>query len=318
MVKSFQHGIGISLVANPNYWGKKPAIKTLNFKFVPDDATRVALLETGDADIVADLPPSLAARVDRLSNAKTASIESQRRIFFFFNNNVEPTNNPLVRKAINYAVDKQSIITNLFGGHAYPLKGIFIPGELGYNAKFAGYPYNPDKAKALLKQAGFEKGLSIKLYYTINGTVLDKQTAQAVAGMLQQVGIRAQLLGGTQQAQEAVYDPGKMDGMGLWSYGPIYNDSFFLTNVASFSSTALYGSYSQDATTNRLTKAAVATTNTKKRQALYEKVQNYVITTKADWVPLYALQDIYGVNKCVNWSPRSDQNFGFEVAKTTC
>jgi len=318
MVKSFQHGIGITLVANPNYWGKKPAIQTLNFKFVPDDATRVGLLQTGQADIVSDLPPALANRVSSLSNAKAESIESQRRIFFFFNNNVAPTSNVLVRRAINYAIDKQSIITNLFNNHAYALHGIFIPGELGYNPSFKGYGYDQAKAKALLKQAGFGNGLSVKLYYTVNSTPLDKQTAQAVAGMLQQVGIHSQLLAGTEQSQEAVYDPGHMEGMGLWSYGPIYNDSYFLTNVASFSSSALYGSYSKDAKTDALTAAAVATTKPAARQKLYEKVQDYVINTKADWAPLYALQDIYGVNKCVNWSPRADQNYGFEVATTTC
>lgn len=317
-VKSFQHGVGITLVANPTYWGTKPTIKTLNFKFVPDDATRVGLLQTGGADIAADLPPALSGRVSSLSNATAKSIESQRRVFFFFNNNVSPTNNVLVRRAINFAIDKQSLITNLFDKHAYPLHGIFIPGELGYSASFKGYGYNPAMAKALLAKAGYSNGVSVKLYYTIAGTPLDKQTAQAVAGMLQQVGIHAQLLGGTQQAQEAVYDPGNMEGMGLWSYGPIYNDSYFLTNVASFSSSALYGSYSKDAKTDALTAAAVATTNPAKRQKLYQQVQKYVISAKADWVPLYALQDIYGVNKCVTWSPRADQNYGFETAHTTC
>jgi peptide/nickel transport system substrate-binding protein len=318
VLKSFKHGIGITLEANSNYWGARPAIKTLNFSFVPDPATRVAMLQTGKADIIADMPPSLASRIQGLKSASVKALESQRRIFFFFNNFTDPTDNVLVRQAINYAVNKDSLIKNLFGGRAYPLHGIFIPGELGYDAKFKGYPYNPAKAKELLAKAGHSGGLSVKMYYTINSTVLDRETALAIAGMLQQVGIKPQLIGGTENAQEAVYDPGKMDGMGGWSYGPIYDDSYFLTNVASFSTGSLYGGYSKDATTDKLTAAAVGTTNKAKRQRLYQQVQRHVIMNKADWVPLYALQDIYGVNKCLTWQPRADQNYGLEAAKTTC
>ena len=318
MLKNFLHGSSITLVANPGYWGPKPSIRTLIFRFVADDATRVDMLQAGEANVVADLPPALAQRVQGLSSARLESIESQRRIFFFFNNNVKPTSSVLVRQAMNYAVNTQSIIKNLFLGHAYPLKGIFIPGELGYDPSFQGYPYDPAKARQLLAKAGYPHGLTVKLYYTIDATVLDQQTAQAVAGMLQQVGIHAQMIGGTENAQEAVYDPGHMEGMGEWSYGPIYGDSYFLTNVASFSSSALYGGYSQDATTNQLTAVAVATTSTSQRQARYEQVQDYVIAKKADWIPLYALQDLYGVSKCVHWSPRADQNYAFETATSTC
>jgi peptide/nickel transport system substrate-binding protein/oligopeptide transport system substrate-binding protein len=144
--------------------------------------------------------------------------------------------------------------------------------------------------------------------------VLDKETAEAVQGQLAAVGIKAKMDGGPVNAMEAKFDAGKSTGMNLWSYGPIYNDSSFLTNIASFSSTALYGPYSHDAKTDSLTQQAVATTDQAERQKLYEQIEDYVLMQNADWVPLYALQDIYGVSDRVVWNARPDQNYAFETA----
>lgn len=313
-LQKWERGIAITLTRNPDYWGAKPAIETLVFRTVADDATRVSMLQTGQADVVADLPPPLASRVDGLKDAHTEVIESQRRIFFFFNNFVAPTNDVRVRQAINYAVDAQAIIDSLFQGHAYPLKGIYLTGELGYIPGFTGYTHDPEKAKQLLAATGHPNGLTVDLHYTIGSTVLDKETAEAVQGQLAAVGIKANMDGGPVNAMEAKFDAGKSTGMNLWSYGPIYNDSSFLTNIASFSSTALYGPYSHDAKTDALTQQAVATTDQAERQKLYEQIQDYVLMQNADWVPLYALQDIYGVSDRVVWKARPDQNYAFETA----
>ncbi len=312
---SWEKGVSIHLVANQGYWGSRPAIHDLVFKSVQDAATRVAQLETGQADLVADLPPALVSRVNGMSNARAESIESQRRVFYFFNSLVAPTSSVLVRQAVNYAVDTKTIISSLFQGHAYPLHGIFLPGEIGYDPSFTGFASDPNKARQLLAQAGYSTSnpLTIDMHYTTDATVLDKETAEAVQGQLQAVGIKVNMDGGPEQVINQEYGTQKATGMNMWSYGPIYNDSSFLVTVAHFSSQAAY-EYEKDAHMDALGNQGLSTTDAAQRQQIYSQLENYVILEQAYWVPLYALQDIYGVSKHLKWSPRPDQNYALEVA----
>ncbi len=143
---SWDKGVEIKLAANEDYWGEQNAqIPELIFRAVPDAATRVAQLETNAADMITDLPPELAARVDALDDAHIKEMDSNRRLFFFFNTFESPTDDLLVRQAVNYAVDTQSIIDNLFEGHAGRIKGIYLPGEAGYNPDFEGYHTIPTR-----------------------------------------------------------------------------------------------------------------------------------------------------------------------------
>ena len=122
----WQEGVHIKLEANPAYWGPKPQIQAITFRAQPESATRVALLETGEADLITALPPELIDRARRTADIRRRA--ALRRVYCFFNANVPPTDNPLVRKAINHAVDVESIVKNILGGHAYLAKGINKPG----------------------------------------------------------------------------------------------------------------------------------------------------------------------------------------------
>ena len=117
----------------------RPQIPALTFRAQPETATRVALLETGEADLITGVPPELIDHVQQFADVKTA--RALRRVFCFFNCFVPPTDNPLVRKAINYAIDVESLVKYVLEGHAYPAKGINKPGYLGYAPeKLGGIP----------------------------------------------------------------------------------------------------------------------------------------------------------------------------------
>lgn len=314
MLADWVKGVAITLKANPSYWGKAPAIQTIVYRSISDNTTRVAELQAGSADVVADIAPNLAPLVQGMEAAELKRMPSQRRIFFFLNARQAPTDNAKVRQAVGYAIDRESIVKSLLGEDAVVLNGIYLPGELGYDAEFKGYQYDPEKAKALLAEAGFKDGITLDLHFTTEGSVLEPFVAEAVQAQLAKVGITATLDGAPQSIMAQKYGTGESSGMNLNNYAPIYADSSFLVSRAYFSSTARYGKYLEEGDTrlDELGAAAIATTDVAERQKLYAEAERHIVMEKAYWVPLYQLVDSYGVSKQIDWEPRPDQNFVFE------
>jgi len=318
LLDRWQKGVSITLKANEAYWGGAPKIKQVVYRSIADEATRVAELEAGSADIVADITPGLARRVSGIRTAELKSLPSQRRIYFILNARKAPTNDVRVRQAINYAIDSEGIVKGLFGPYAKRLPGIYLPGEIGYDAAFTGYKHDPAKAKALLAEAGHPNGLTVDLHYSTDGSVLDAAVAEAVQAQLAKVGIKTVMdsAPGTIMAQKI--GTNESTGLSMMSYGPIYADTSFLVTRAYFSSFARYARYMEepaaDPLTDRLGNEANSITDPKRRQEIYAQLERHVIADKAYWAPLYGLIDLYGVSKAVNWDPRPDQNFEFEKA----
>jgi peptide/nickel transport system substrate-binding protein len=312
---SWNKGVEIKLEANDEYWGEpKPQIQELIFRSVPDAATRVAQLETGEADLITDLPPELAERVESLDDAHTVEMDSNRRLFFFFNTFDGPTADVRVRQAVNYAVDTQSIIDNLFDGHAGVIKGIYLPSEAGFNPDFEGYPYDPDRARELLADAGYADGVEIDLHYTIGNTTLDKETAEAVQGQLAEVGITANMDGRPVAALSQDYANQNSTGMNMWSFAPVWFDPSFIM-IVHFSSTGLYR-YNASEEQDELIAEAFSESDPETRIQLYQELEDYLMMEKAVWLPLYAQQDIYGVSDALNFdqNARPDQLLDMEKA----
>jgi len=155
------------LAANEYYWGEKPQIQSAHVAYVADPNTRVAMLQSGEVDLITDTP---WAQVGSLESAgfKTVKVTSPHAIGLQFGckNPNDPWYNADVRKAINYAIDKDSIINQLFGG--VPGKAEWqLPYQIGYKAdRVASYAYDIDRAKTLLADAGFANGFDLPLYYS--------------------------------------------------------------------------------------------------------------------------------------------------------
>lgn len=316
MLESWQKGVAINLTVNPTYWGDKPQIQNIIYRSIADDMTRVAELQAGTADVVADLSPSLTPLVEVLPDVEVKRVPSQRRVFFFVSAKHKPTDDVRVRQAIAHAIDRNAIVSSLLGHDAVPLKGIYLPGEIGYEASFAGIPYDPDKAKTLLAEAGYPNGVTIELNFTQDGSVMEPYVAQAVQAQLTKVGITANLTGAAQSIMAQKYGAGDSSGINLQNYAPMYADSSFLVSRAYFSSGARYGGYleANDRHLDELGSAANLTTDADFRQKTYAEIEQHIVVDKAYWVPLYQLVDSYGVSKKIDWEPRPDQNFNFGIA----
>lgn len=183
----------VRIVKNPDYWGAKPYLDSVVFKVVPSDATRLVLLETGQVHAMMRVPPLDAPRVAATKGLELVRVPSVRTIYIAFNYQRAPFTNPLVRQAINYAVDKEAIVKEILGGVGGASDAPIMPLIFGYS-KQEPYKYDPEKAKQLLKDAGFPNGFKTTLHHPTGRYMMDAAISEAVQAYLAEVGIEAELV----------------------------------------------------------------------------------------------------------------------------
>ena len=98
-----------------------------------------------------------------------------------------------VRQALNYAIDKESIVKHILMGSGRVLGGPVVPAAFGHDSSLKPYPYNPEKAKQLLTEAGYPDGFSTEFDTGSGRYLMDKQVAEAITGMLGKVGVKVKL-----------------------------------------------------------------------------------------------------------------------------
>lgn len=185
-------GDKLVLERNEEYWGTMPKIKTIVFKPVPENSTRVTLLESGDVDLIVRVPPHEVERLKAKSDLDVIVSPSTREIYVALNNNWGPLKDPKVRQALNYAVNKEEIVSQILMGAGKVVQSPILEEMFGYK-KVGAYPYDPAKAKALLAEAGYPNGFEV-VFHTPDGRYLmDKKIAEAIQHYLSAVGVKAEL-----------------------------------------------------------------------------------------------------------------------------
>ncbi len=186
----YQKDQQLTLEANPDYWQGAPKLSKILWRFIPETSTRLAAFKAGEVQIVDAVPPEEIANINKMSDAGVASATTYQQINVGFNCGKAPFNNKLVRQALNYAVDKDSIVKDFLQGYgsvAVAPAPITVFGAV----KQPPYSYDPAKAKEMLSQAGVS-GVSF---------LLDEQgqypkgfeICQFIASQLQQVGVNCKV-----------------------------------------------------------------------------------------------------------------------------
>lgn len=220
----FQQDVKIKVEAVEDHYRKPPEVKTLTVLFVAEHTTRMAMVKTGEADIVGGAPV-LFTQVKSDPNLKLAwsKYTVVTPLYFCdvaFPDKPSPLLDVRVRKAISYAIDRKGICEKVLQGVPEPWGDLYAPYQPGYDPSIKADPYDPEKAKALLAEAGYPKGFEI----TFNGAVTAKEQDQAIAANLEAVGIKAKLVleeTGTsatrfsQKKMTGLYD-GVAAGMPFW------------------------------------------------------------------------------------------------------
>ena len=187
---SWQRNIRIDLQRFDDYWGEEPGLEQLVFLAVPEDTTRMALVETGEADVAVRVPPADVPRLNAAPGVTVENVSSVRTIYIYFNHTMEPFTDRTVRRAINHAVNKEEIAEFIFGGAVRPSDAAIAPGIFGYTP-VGTYEYDPELARSLLSEAGFPDGFSTTLYCPTGRYLRDIQSCEAVQSQLADVGIDA-------------------------------------------------------------------------------------------------------------------------------
>lgn len=176
---------------NDSYWGEKPYYQEVVFQIVPEATTRESLLLAGQADLII-LPPTSDLPALTANPRTTVFMgPSDRTIFIVINNNDPVLKDKRVRQALNYAVDKQAIIDGILFGAAVEMDAPMSSALFGYSP-IGAYPYDPEKAKELLAEAGVAPGsLTLDFMSPTGRYVQDFPASQAIANYLADVGITA-------------------------------------------------------------------------------------------------------------------------------
>jgi len=183
-------GDRLELVRNDNYWGHKPEYERMVVRFIPEAANRTIELETGGADIILNVAVNDKQRL--LDNPQTGIVDGPafRCIYFTFNQNYEPFNNLKFRQAVAHALDLEAIVESVWMDTGQVADGHLAPTVFAYKS-IGVHEYNPEKAKALLAEAGFPNGTKIEMLVGQDRAFID--ICEIAQNMLGQVGIEVEL-----------------------------------------------------------------------------------------------------------------------------
>lgn len=193
---SWQKNNRVVLKANPSYWGSKPKVKNLIFQVVPEASTRVLQVEQGQAQIDADVTTQDYQSVLHNSKVKIYKQSGETINGVGMTVDAKPFNNKLVRQALNYAVNRAQLASGLFRGLATPMNSYLAPPIWSWSRSIPAFPYNPAKAKAMLKQAGYPHGFSTTLLAYTNPRGYDPNPqglALAVQQELGKIGVKVNI-----------------------------------------------------------------------------------------------------------------------------
>lgn len=184
---SYTAGQSLTVTKYPQYWGEQPFYETVEFRIVPEAATRESLLLAGQVDMII-LPP--VADLRALQDNPDVNVilgESDRSIYIALDTLDPLLSDVRVRQALNYAVDKQAIVDNVLFGAGKVMDAPMSSALFGY-CSTGSYPYDPDRARQLLAEAGAE-GATLELITPSGRYVQDQQATEAIAGYLREVGL---------------------------------------------------------------------------------------------------------------------------------
>jgi peptide/nickel transport system substrate-binding protein len=271
-------GDRLTLARNEAYWGEKAKVERIVFRGIQEAATRLAELEAGSLDIVIDLSPDDYGAVSNNPDLKVVFPEADLRIGYIGMHQAnEPFDDVRVRQAIAYAIDKDAIV-EAFYGELGAVANEFIPPTLIGRLDNEPYPYDPEKAKALLAEAGYPDGFETQFWYMPVSRPYypnPKDVAEAAASMLADVGIRAELMTEDWGIYLEDFRQGKFPIYMLgWSADFADSDNF----IAPFfnSSQAVAGFGWNNPEVFAMIEAAQSAGSTEERIDLYQKIGQFI------------------------------------------
>ncbi|CAK9884541.1 MAG: Glutathione-binding protein GsiB [Candidatus Erwinia impunctatus] len=276
----------------PGYWKSGyPKLDSITWRPVVDNNTRATMLQTGEANFAFPVPYEQAALLEKNPQIDLVSSPSIMQRYISMNVTQKPFDNPKVREALNYAINRQALIKVAFAGYATPATGI-VPEAIAGAQQYPAIKYDPAKARELLKEAGYPEGFSTTLWSSHNHSTA-KKVLQFTQQQLAQVGVKVTLtaMDAGQRAAE-VESKGQKEsdvrmfytgwsastGEANWALTPLFaTDSWppAIFNTAFYSNSQVDSDLAQ----------ALRTTDNQEKTALYKDAQDRIWHDQP-WIPL--------------------------------
>lgn len=297
----WRRGDALVLTRNDDYWGEKPAVKDIVFRNIPEVSSRLNELRAGTVDLVVGITPDSADQANS-DVSDLVKIEGLRKMHMGISIKGEQAAlaDVKVRQALNYAVDVPTIISSLLGGSTSPLLSIVNPPN--NNPALKPFTYDPEKAKALLAEAGYADGFPLTLQWS---TRFDggKEVSEVVGSYLEQVGIKptyeAVELG---QFREGLAKA-SLKGIYFQGWAALINPSVELVilTCGHVDNSSGYCNPKYD----ELVLKAAQTLDDAERQKLEFEAQE-IIWNDAPWLYLWRLPSFFGLSKKLSYDFRAD------------
>jgi peptide/nickel transport system substrate-binding protein len=309
---SYEPKVNIQLSANADYWGGAPKISDLEYRFISEPSTAIAELQAGRVDIVIPptIPIGMIPTVQGDSKLEIVTSPGPTVYALRFNTRDGITKDPKVRKALILGVDRDAIISSVLGGQAQPIASFQGPLSFGFDPAMKPLPYDPEQAKALLKEAGVAPGASVQIDLRGNEATFI-EVAQAISAYLQMIGITATIKPyETNVLLNDIVPGGKTGAMFQQSWGGWTLD-YDNTAIAMYHTGEKWNPYDSDPKMDEMLAKQRTLTDKAEREKLLQEIAHYAADRVLE-MPLYNLNAIFGINKRVkNFTPVPDSRLKF-------
>lgn len=281
----------IVLEANHDYWGEGPYLDRLILRVIPDATARYLALKAGEVDLI-DFPS--AEDLELMAADPNIELIQQAGLnvgYIAMNVDKEPFGDVRIRQAMNYAINREEIIEAVYGSAGQVAKNPIPPTIWSYNDDIEGYPYDPDKARELLAEAGYPDGFSTDLWampvarpYNPNA----RRVAEIVQAQLADIGVEIEIVSYDWGTYLDKTDSGEHSMAMLgWTgdNGDPDNFIYLLLSADSAVPPAMNISFWKNEEFTRLTREAKAVYDQDVRAELYKQAQ-VIFHEEAPWVPI--------------------------------
>jgi peptide/nickel transport system substrate-binding protein len=305
----WQKDVRLVVEANADYWRGRPELDRVVYRPIPEDSARIAALQTGEIDLAFAVPVDRVGEVEGGRGLRVAHRPGQMIYIGLDTLKFEPFKDRRVRQALNYAVDVDGIVKNLFGGRAIRLNGPFFPVTPGYDPSISPYPYDPARARALLAAAGYPDGFEVRLDTPVGIQAAQrlKEVAEVVAENLKQVkiSVKIQIL-----EPAAAFDKYRAREFQMYIF-PWASSPESGRHLHTLFHSKTRGYYYQNPEADRLLDLYMATLDPDRRAAVGRQLLLF-LREDAPWVFMYVEPDIYGLRDRVDWEP-NQYDFRFQA-----
>jgi len=296
------------LDANKDYWGGKIDADQVIFRPIPELAARVAALLKGEVDLITKIPPDQMDRVAKAPNTKIEGVLYGGLYCLSVVSQKPPLDSKPFRQAMSLAIDRETIVKELWRGQGAVPNSIVVKGDNHYDPSLPPLPYDPNRAKQLLKEANY-KGEELVIETGVGFTVMDREMGEVIVAMWKDVGINAKL----ELIEYSVYlqkiREKSFKGLRWTDPTSAYNDpdGMMWRHLAPGGPNAYWF---RNPRFDELGNGARFSVDEKFRGEAYKEM----IRLELEYLPLIPIlqpMELYGLQKYVDWKPYANQTMEF-------